>query len=235
MRGPVTMSAREELAREFGQGGGAPRGAPLEVQGELATDVPCIIKGVLSAVSGGVLGIMFGLFTGFVSKTEGMTRLASAGSRGMASGKSFALLGGVYTASSCYAKRLMQRDDAVTNIVAGCSTGLVTGWSGGPVSALQGCASFAAFSWLMEKVLSPSPAQACCSVSLGRPRQRGGWSAACQGTPDWDAGLAVALLLPGAHEEQRVVLGAAVAGLRLAEAGWAGLHDRRRVTSPVLS
>lgn len=194
-----------------------------------------------------------------------MTRLASAGSRGMASGKSFALLGGVYTASSCYAKRLMQRDDAVTNIVAGCSTGLVTGWSGGPVvrverkghvapapaihvplraerlvptcpqSALQGCASFAAFSWLMEKVLSPSPAQACCSVSLGRPRQRGGWSAACQGTPDWDAGLAVALLLPGAHEEQRVVLGAAVAGLRLAEAGWAGLHDRRRVTSPVLS
>ena len=72
-------SAREELAREFGQGGGAPRGAPLEVQGELATDVPCIIKGVLSAVSGGVLGIMFGLFTGFVSKTEVRPRLSRHG------------------------------------------------------------------------------------------------------------------------------------------------------------
>lgn len=58
--------------------------------------------------------------------------MTSARTRAFASAKSFALLGGVYTAASCYVKRLRQKDDDVTKLMAGCATGLASGWAMGP-------------------------------------------------------------------------------------------------------
>ncbi|GAB4813368.1 hypothetical protein N2152v2_000414 [Parachlorella kessleri] len=68
------------------------------------------------------------------------------------SAKSFAIIGGLYAAVSCFAKRIRQKEDGWNGAAAGCATGLALGWNGGPQSALQSCALFGIASYFLDGV-----------------------------------------------------------------------------------
>jgi import inner membrane translocase subunit TIM22 len=67
-------------------------------------------------------------------------------SRGLRFGKQFAAVGAVFALSECVIESYRAKHDIYNSVSSGCVTGAVFGASGGPTSALTGCAAFAAFS-----------------------------------------------------------------------------------------
>lgn len=132
---------------------------PIEAVG--STKVPCSIQGVTSAFAGGLLGYVFG-FGRTLLTTRKMTTLHKAG---MESGSTFAVFGGVYTAVSCFCSRIRQRDDFWNGGLAGCATGIVVSWKGGPVSALQSCIGIGVLSALFD-VIGKEPAAEAAPLSI---------------------------------------------------------------------
>lgn len=76
------------------------------------------------------------------------------------SARTFGLMGGLYAAVNCIMMRLRQRQDAWNSAASGCATGLVLGWKGGPVSALQSCGMLGIFSYFLEGMAGGDSAQA---------------------------------------------------------------------------
>ena len=85
-----------------------------------------------------------------VELTKKTGRLAVARLRSGQGAKSWGLLGGTYSGVACLARALRGREDPFNQAIGGCATGMVTGWEGGPVSALQNCATFGALSYFAE-------------------------------------------------------------------------------------
>jgi hypothetical protein len=79
---------------------------------------------------------------------------------GWTSAKTFAIMGGLYAAVNCFAKRLRQKEDAWNGAASGCVTGLALGWAQGPLSALQSCGMLGAFSYFVDGMAGTQPAQA---------------------------------------------------------------------------
>lgn len=50
----------------------------------------------------------------------------------------------------CLAQRIRLHEDGWNRGFAGCATGLVIGWNGGPVSALQSCAGLGLISYIVD-------------------------------------------------------------------------------------
>ncbi|KAF5832439.1 Tim17/Tim22/Tim23/Pmp24 family-domain-containing protein [Dunaliella salina] len=66
------------------------------------------------------------------------------------SARALALVSGMYTWIHCLCQRIRLKEDGYNRGAAGCATGLVLGWKGGPASALQSCAGFGLISYILD-------------------------------------------------------------------------------------
>lgn len=67
--------------------------------------------------------------------------------------KGFAVVGGMFTASECVIEKMRAKHDIYNVASAGCATGAILAYSGGPKAMCVGCAGFAAFSVAIEKFM----------------------------------------------------------------------------------
>lgn len=65
--------------------------------------------------------------------------------------KGFAAMGALFAGSECLIESYRARHDSRNSVYAGCATGAILGYSGGPKAMCIGCASFAAFSVLIDR------------------------------------------------------------------------------------
>ena len=70
--------------------------------------------------------------------------------RSLSTGRSFALVGGVYATVECFLERLRGRRDMRNALASGFATGAALAVRGGPRAMVFGGAGFAAFSGVME-------------------------------------------------------------------------------------
>jgi hypothetical protein len=86
--------------------------------------LPCFVKGLEAAFSGGVLGYVFGFGSKMVMfRGSGgfKARWAVSALEGKSCARTFATFGGIYAAAMCYSRRLRLKNDAIDGAVAGCA------------------------------------------------------------------------------------------------------------------
>jgi len=127
----------------------------------------CVVRGVISTLGGGVLGLVFGFAFGGMSEAhadmsqpksmplmeEIRTTFRESGKRGVAMAKSFALMGAIFSTTECTVSTIRGRHDLWNGILAGCATGGALAYKAGPSGIAYGCAGFAAFSAAIDVVM----------------------------------------------------------------------------------
>lgn len=135
---------------------------PEEIRGQDIWN-NCAVRSLVSGVMGGGLGVMMGFFFAALENPimqDTMTtrqQLAytarQMGHRSWSNCKTFALMGLVFSAAECVIEKARAKHDTTNTVVAGCVTGGAISAKGGPQAACVGCAGFAAFSVIIEKVM----------------------------------------------------------------------------------
>mmetsp|Transcript_36364 Transcript_36364/g.102729 ORF Transcript_36364/g.102729 Transcript_36364/m.102729 type:complete len:237 (-) Transcript_36364:201-911(-) len=144
--------------------------------------LPCFFKGVEAALSGAVLGYVFGWGSKMVMYRDGggfRARLGAAAADGGSTAKTFGVFGGIYTAMQCYVGRIRQKQDPFNNAIAGCSTGLLVAYQGGPFVAAQSCIGIGIISYYIEKLgfgVPPDAVAASMAHSNTRAEQVDPWA-----------------------------------------------------------
>eukprot|EP00210_Caulerpa_lentillifera_P001830 g1760.t1 len=111
--------------------------------------VPCTIQAIGGGIGGWFIGYGFNVLNFFSLKTRTLRELNRTG---LESGRSLALCSGVFSLALCFCSRLRGKEDVWNGVVAGCATGLITSFQGGPVHALKQCAVFGGGCWLVEVI-----------------------------------------------------------------------------------
>ncbi len=62
---------------------------------------------------------------------------------------------GVYATIECYIERNRAKHDLTNSVTAGCATGAALSYKSGPAAMCIGCAGFAAFSVVIDKLMGP--------------------------------------------------------------------------------
>lgn len=122
----------------------------------------CPAKVVISGVMGYGLGLAIGLFTSTVSndltvdfqKQTYKQMFTDVKTKTLSSGKSLAKLGAMFAAAECTIESYRGKSDWRNGTLAGGVTGGLIGLRAGPKGALYGGIGFAAFSTLIEYILS---------------------------------------------------------------------------------
>ncbi|DBA78676.1 hypothetical protein WJX77_005087 [Trebouxia sp. C0004] len=164
----------DEEAEEEEQGGFTLTGAEAlssspaaSTSAAVSHEMPCTLKGLTSGLSGGALGYVFG-FGGQLIKHRGKGRWKACAAEGWSSAKTFAIMGGLYSAVSCFMQRLRQKDDAFNGGASGFATGIVLSWGGTPRAMLQSAIGFGLFSFVIDYMgnqAAPPAAAAVASAS----------------------------------------------------------------------
>ncbi|MEW5318722.1 MAG: hypothetical protein WDW38_009918 [Sanguina aurantia] len=128
----------------------------------------CIVKTTIAAVMGGALGVAFGVFSASIDNagggldmsvptdTQKSTRvvmkemLVNMGQKSMSYAKGFALFGALYSFNECVIEKHRAKHDRYNAAYAGCATGGMLAYAGGPKAMCMGCATFGAFSAAIE-------------------------------------------------------------------------------------
>lgn len=131
------------------------------------TSQPCTLKGLTSAFYAGALGYLFGFVPAMIKNKA--RNWGAIHVDGVKSAQTFAIMSGLYTGVQCICQRLRQRDDGLNRALAGCSTGLVLGWGGGPWGAAQSCLGIGALSYFLDMGTSGQPAAQATDLCC-RPR-----------------------------------------------------------------
>jgi len=167
-------SAEEEAARAASGSGVPPLVIPsYEViqMGEVQTH--CVTQSLIAVVGGGVMGLLFGVFMGSMDTGAGGNALLggvrvepdksalqvvremgrSVRVKSVSYAKSFAWMGFLFAGSECVVEKWRGRTDMANSVSAGCFTGAALAYGSGPKGMCFGCAGFAAFSALIDKVM----------------------------------------------------------------------------------
>lgn len=130
----------------------------------------CFVRAVMSGVMGAGLGVVFGLFTaGMEGGTGPMAPMPneepkkarevfremvrSARSKSVSYAKGFGAVGLLFAGSECVIETYRAKHDMYNSAYAGCFSGGFLARSGGPKVMSFGCASFAAFSVLIDRFM----------------------------------------------------------------------------------
>jgi import inner membrane translocase subunit TIM22 len=142
----------------------------------------CAVRTGLSCVMGAGLGVVFGVFMGTMDAAGGgldggvgaapaptapgatppppatarQTALAmarSVGSRSASYAKGFAAMGALFAGAECVVEKARARHDAWNAVYAGCAAGGALASPAGAKAAAVGCASFAAFSAFIDRMM----------------------------------------------------------------------------------
>lgn len=122
----------------------------------------CPAKVVISGVMGFAGGLALGLFTSTVSndltvdfqKQTYKQMFADVKTKTLSSGKSLAILGAMFAAAECTIESYRGKSDWRNGTLAGGVCGGLIGLRSGPKGACYGAIGFAAFSTLIEYILS---------------------------------------------------------------------------------
>jgi mitochondrial import inner membrane translocase subunit TIM22 len=125
----------------------------------------CAVRGLFSCVAGFGLGLLMGGFFHTMQPMDAFDDKLSTweqvrrsyrgfGDSCLRSAKGFAKVGLVYSAVECVIERERATRDVQNAIYGGCVTGALLAYQAGPQGMALGCAGFAAFSGIIEKVLN---------------------------------------------------------------------------------
>ena len=130
----------------------------------------CAVRTIMSGVMGSGLGVVFGVFMGTMdtSHIDGSLTATtekkpfrqvlkevgkSTWARSKSYGKGFGMMGALFSGSECIIETYRAKHDMYNSIYAGCAAGAILAHSGGPKAMCIGCASFAAFSALIDRFM----------------------------------------------------------------------------------
>ncbi|KAI8465875.1 MAG: Tim17/Tim22/Tim23/Pmp24 family-domain-containing protein [Monoraphidium minutum] len=128
----------------------------------------CGVRSAMAAAGGVLLGAAFGVFmasadTGGIDSavTEGTkpTRvvlretITLMRTKSVSYARGFAVMGLVYSGCECIIEKRRARHDAWNAPLAGCAAGSIMAAPAGPKAMCFGCASFAAFSYAIDKFM----------------------------------------------------------------------------------
>lgn len=130
----------------------------------------CAVRTIMSGVMGSGLGVVFGIFMGTMdtSHIDGSLTATtekkpfrqvlkevgkSTWARSKSYGKGFGMMGALFSGSECIIETYRAKHDMYNSIYAGCAAGAILAHSGGPKAMCIGCASFAAFSALIDRFM----------------------------------------------------------------------------------
>ncbi|CAG9465883.1 unnamed protein product [Pedinophyceae sp. YPF-701] len=132
----------------------------------------CGVRAVMSGVGGAVLGLGFGVFFGTMETSGGggvyapmvmdekkTTRqvfkemYSSVKTKSVSYAKGFGTVGLLFSASECVVEKARAKHDWRNSAYAGCFSGAALAYKGGPWAMCTGCAGFAAFSVVIDKVM----------------------------------------------------------------------------------
>ena len=127
----------------------------------------CLVRGCFSCVAGFGLGALMGGFfhtmqpidtTNLDDKLSTWKQVRQSykgfGSSCLRSAKGFAKVGAVFSTVECFIERERGTKDIQNAVYGGCVTGAVLAFQAGPQAMAVGCAGFAAFSAIIEKVMN---------------------------------------------------------------------------------
>ncbi|CEF97967.1 Mitochondrial inner membrane translocase subunit Tim17/Tim22/Tim23/peroxisomal protein PMP24 [Ostreococcus tauri] len=139
---------------------------PEEVYQQDAMDNCALKTGMsfaLGGALGGVMGVVFGAFEPMeirpadapkVTIAESVKQGArAAGARSWSYAKGFAQFGALYAGSECVVEKVRASHDMMNSAYAGCFTGGVMARTSGPQGIAMGCATMAALSVAMDKLM----------------------------------------------------------------------------------
>lgn len=150
-----TLAFSPSPAYASSKGGNPPPMAPglRPVQslttGERAAEVA--VATTSSLINGAVIGAIFGLISGGWNTRS----LGGAFAEARTNARSWALISAVYAGLQTAAKVVRNREDRFNSVIGACGSGATLTAKGGPSAALQGCASVAALSYLIETFTAP--------------------------------------------------------------------------------
>eukprot|EP01023_Acetabularia_acetabulum_P027770 TRINITY_DN2628_c0_g1_i4.p1 TRINITY_DN2628_c0_g1~~TRINITY_DN2628_c0_g1_i4.p1 ORF type:complete len:233 (-),score=25.34 TRINITY_DN2628_c0_g1_i4:119-793(-) len=147
-----------------------------EQQSELDNQVqlPCTFSAIGTAAFGGLMGSVFG-FGSAVIAHKGVGRFAAARAAAWSQAKTFALLSGMFSFSSCIITRIRQVEDALSHGIAGCTTGFTLGCNKGPMAGLQSCLGFGVLSYFAFTITGGNQAVAAQTEILYRSNLMTQW------------------------------------------------------------
>ncbi|KAJ7537468.1 hypothetical protein O6H91_11G006600 [Diphasiastrum complanatum] len=104
------------------------------------------------------MGLLFGALDNPIHAEEMTARqqfvyaAKQMGSKSWHMAKTFAVMGAVFSGTECVVEKARAKHDTTNTVVAGCVTGGLLSARAGPQAACLGCAGFAAFSVVIEKI-----------------------------------------------------------------------------------
>lgn len=142
----------------------------------------CAVKAGVSGVVGGLMGVVLGPVFGLgafdphtpaKAAAEQQQRTAkqimadalkwkniregarSMGGKSLSYGKTFGYMGLLFAGGECMVEKYRAKHDIYNGVIGGCFAGAAMSYQAGPTGMCMGCAGFAAFSALFEKLLDP--------------------------------------------------------------------------------
>ena len=132
----------------------------------------CGGKAAVGVFGGAAMGLVMGVFLGAMSdmtppvtiingkevpqapiKEQMRTTLRATGEKSLYWSRNFAFITGVFGGSDCLVEKFRGTHDVWNSVLSGCVTGAAMQAKSGPQASAMGCAGFAAFSLVIDKVM----------------------------------------------------------------------------------
>ncbi len=132
----------------------------------------CSGKAAFGILTGAGIGVITGIFLGAMGdmsppvtvidgkevpqaplKEQMRTTLRATKEKSLSWARSFAFITGVFAGSDCLVEKYRGKHDVWNSVLSGCATGAAMQAKSGPQASAVGCAGFAAFSLIIDKVM----------------------------------------------------------------------------------